>query len=82
MSGNQQTPPADPPHDPPQEPRADETTDQPKAAKAKAEPPKRYAAFNMSLGKYVGGVRDTKGEATKIAKGITDAGYTAEVREV
>ena len=55
-----------------------------KEASKKAEPatPKRYAAFNKSLGRYVGGVRDTKAEATKIAKGITDAGYVAEVREV
>jgi hypothetical protein len=53
-----------------------------KAAKKAAEPPKRYGAYNVSLGKYVGGVRDTKAEADKIAKGIKDAGYTAEVREV
>lgn len=60
-----------------------------KAAKAaaekavkKAEAPKRYAAYDRSHGRYVGGVRDTKGEAEKIAKGIKDAGREAEVREV
>ncbi len=53
-----------------------------KAAKKATEAPKRYAAYNKSLGKFVGGVRDTKGEADKIAKGIKEAGYTAEVREV
>ena len=52
-----------------------------KAAK-KVEPPKRYGAYNMSLGKYVGGVRDTKKEADDIAKGIKAAGYEADVREV
>jgi hypothetical protein len=53
-----------------------------KAEKKAAEPAKHYAAYNVSLGKYVGGVRDTKAEAQKLAKGITDAGYKAEVREV
>lgn len=54
------------------------------AAKAvkKAEPPKRYAAYDRDHGRYVGGVRDTKREADDIAKGIRDAGRTAEVREV
>lgn len=52
-----------------------------KAAK-KVEPPKRYAAFNKSHGRYVGGVRDTKAEAEKIAKGIREGGHEAEVREV
>lgn len=53
-----------------------------KAAKKATEPAKRYAAYNASLGRFVGGVRDTKAEADKLAKGIKDAGYKAEVREV
>ena len=48
----------------------------------KVQPPKRYGAYNVSLGKYVGGVRDTKKEADDIAKGIKAAGYEADVREV
>lgn len=54
----------------------------PAPAEKAAEPAKRYAAFNTTLGKYVGGVRDTKAEAEKIAKGIKDAGHKATVREV
>lgn len=45
------------------------------------DPTKRYAAYNKSLGRYVGGVRDTKAEADKIAAQITEAGHTAEIRE-
>lgn len=53
-----------------------------KKAAPKAEPPKRYAAYNVDLGKFVGGVRDTRKEAADLAKGIEKAGYTAEIREV
>jgi hypothetical protein len=42
----------------------------------------RYGAFDKTLSRYVGGVRDTKAEAETIAKGIRDAGRKAEVREV
>lgn len=52
-----------------------------KDAEDEGDPTKRYAAYNKSLGRYVGGVRDTKAEADKIAKQITDAGHQAEVRE-
>lgn len=61
--------------------------EQPKAKEEPKEEPKatssdRFAAFDKTLGKYVGGVRDTKGEADDIAKGIRDAGRKAEVRKV
>lgn len=51
-------------------------------APAKSAPEKRYAAYDLSYGRYVGGVHDRKGDATKAAKGIEDAGRKAEVREV
>lgn len=62
--------------------KAAEAEKAPKTATKKDAPPKRYAAYNKSLGRFVGGVRDNKSEADKIAKGVKDAGYTAEVREV
>lgn len=43
----------------------------------------RYAAFNKSLGRYEGPVRDTKADAAAAAdKASQDGKYVVEVREV
>lgn len=42
----------------------------------------RYAAYDKTLGRFVGGVRDTRKDADEVAKGIRDAGRKAEVRQV
>lgn len=52
-------------------------------AKAKAEDEaKRYAAYDLTRGRFTGGVHDTKKDAAAVAKSIKDAGREAEVREV
>jgi len=69
------TNPGTPPATPPAEPKAA------KAAKPDG-PPKRYAAFNNTLGKFFGGVRDARKEAADLVKAAESQGYDAEIREV
>lgn len=43
----------------------------------------RYAAFNKSLGRYEGGVRETRADAENVASKAAQGGrYVVEVREI
>lgn len=53
-----------------------------KAAPAKPETGKRYAAYDKTLAKFVGGVHGSRKAAEAHAKKIRDAGRSAEIREV
>lgn len=83
----EQTP--DPKVDDNADPKTDATDPAPEAKTEKPAPrgkadkpePKRYAAYDKSHGRYVGGVKDTKREAEIHAKLIREAGHTAEIRE-
>lgn len=57
--------------------KAPETAEQPVDR-----PGARYAAFDRTFGRYIGGTRDTRTDAERIAEQIRAAGRVAEVREI
>lgn len=71
----------DPQLDPQADPEIDPATD---VAPVEVAPDRRkgYAVFNQTLARFHGGVRDSRKDASEVAKALKADGYDAEIREV